>query len=301
MYKSWIDIHRDEVGRMASRSRASRIRVSQGKLFGLALIVTGLVLLLLAFDAQAGVDEIGETDDPALQDRLARLEDRRDVFLVSAIGTVFLGMFAIAVLGEPSTPNLVSASQMIATAKVSSGILEALSLAGNSQYLPAKHGLRKEKVFVPATQDQATPPKALTDDLALSPGKDGSTPGMVVEPLGLGLLDSVEAELRTKTVNSGLEAAEGTLQILKHGLGILKDFHFKERDGKIILRVEYKSLLDACRAVRKERPDTCRQMQCAGCSCLLAAASRATGKVVAVEEVDNSRDTVVFVLDLREW
>jgi len=277
------------------------MRLSQARLFGLALIVVGLVLLLLAFDAQAAVDEIGETDDPVLQDRLTRLEDRRDLFLVSTIGTVFLGMFAIALLGEPSTPSVVSASQMIATAKMSRGILEALSLAGNSQYLPAKHGLRKEKVFVPATVGQATPARALTDDLVLSPGKDGSTPGVVIEPLGLGLLDSVEAELRTKVADSGLEATEGTLQILKHGFGMLKDFHFKERDGKTVLRVEYKSLLDACRTVRKERPDTCRQMQCVGCSCLLAAASRATGKVVVVEEVDNSRDTVVFVLDLKEW
>ncbi len=286
---------------MARRSRAAGMRFSQARLFGLALIIVGLALLLLAFDAQAGVDEIGETDDPSLQDRLARLEDKRDLLLVSAIGTVFLGMFAIAVLGEPSTPSMVSASQMIATAKMSHGILEALSLAGSSQYLPAKHGLRKEKVFVPATGGQAIPAKALTDDLVLSPGKDGSTPGVVIEPLGLGLLDSVEAELRTKIADSGLESAEGTLQILKHGLGILKDFHFKERDGKTVLRVEHKSLLDACRTVRRERPDTCRQMQCVGCSCLLAAASRATGQVVVVEEVDNSKDTVVFVLDLREW
>lgn len=277
------------------------MRFSQARLFGLALIIVGLVLLLLAVDAQTDVDEIGDTDDPILQQRLAGLEDRRDLFLVTTIGAVFLGLFAIAVLGEPSTPSLVSGEQMIATAKMSGGILGGLSLAGNSQYLPAKHGLRKEKVFVPATRGQAVPAKVLTEDLALSPGKDGSTPGVVVEPLGLGLLDSVEAELRTKVADAGLEAAEGTLQILKHGLGIVKDFHFKERDGKTVLRVEYKSLLDACRTVRKERPDTCRQMQCVGCSCLLTAASRATGKVVAVEEVDNSKDTVVFVLDLREW
>lgn len=286
---------------MASLSPVRGVRLSQTRLFGLGLIIVGLVLLLLAFDAQTSIDEIGRTDDPVLQERLARLEDRRDVFLVTTIGSVFLGMFAIAVLGEPSVPSVVSGDQMISTARMTGSVLRALSLSGSSQFLPAKHGLQKEKVFVPATKGQATPAKALTDDLVLSPGKDGSTPGVIVSPLGLELLDTVEAELRTKVADAGLQTAEGTLQILKHGFGMLKDFHFKERDGKTVLRVEYKSLLEACRTVRKEQPDTCRQMQCIGCSCLLAAAARATGKVVAVEEVDNSKDTVVFVLDLREW
>jgi len=286
---------------LAKRPHVPPIRISPTRLFGLALVFVGLVLLLLALDAQSGIDEIGETDDPLLQDRLARLEDRRDVYLVTTIGTVFLGVFAIAVLGEPSTPAVVTANQMVATAKMTGGVLKALSLEGNSLYLPSKHGLEREKLFIPATTGRTEPAAALTEDLVLSPGKDGSTPGVVVEPLGLGLLDSVESELRTKVDGAGLESAEGTLQMLKHGLDIMKDFHFKEREGKTVLRVEYKSLLDACRTVRKERPETCRQMQCIGCSCLLAAAARATGKVVAVEEVDNSKDTVVFVLELREW
>lgn len=286
---------------MARMSASSTGPLSQGRLFGFALLILGVVLLLLALDAQTSVDEIGETDEPALQDRLSRLEDRRDLYLITAIGTVFLGLFAIAILGEQSIPSVVSGDQMVAMARTSGGILGALSLAGNSQYLPARHGLRKEKVFVPATIGQATPAKALTEDLVLSPGKDGSTPGIIVEPLGLVLLDSVEAELRVKIADAGLESAEGALQILKHGFGILWDFHFKERDGKTVLRVKHKSLLDACRTVRRERPDTCRQMQCVGCSCLLAAAARATGRAVAVEEVDNSKDVVVFVLDLRDW
>jgi len=81
----------------------------------------------------------------------------------------------------------------------------------------------------------------------------------------------------------------------------MRDFHFKEREGKTILRVEYSGLLDACRTVRAERPDTCRQMACVGCSCLLSAAARATGRLVRVEDVDNSRDEVAFTLAIREW
>jgi len=286
---------------LAERPIVPPLRISPTRFFGIALVLVGLVLLLLALNAQSEIDEIGQTDDPQLQERLERLEDQRDVLIVATIGTVFLGMFAIAVLGEPSMPTTVTGSQMVATARMTGGVLQALSLDGNSLYLPSKHGLQREKVFVPATKGKAKPAEALTEDLVLSPGKDGSTPGIVVEPLGLGLLDSVEMELRAKVDGAGLEAAEGTLQMLKHGMGMMKDFHFKERDGRTVLRVEYKSLLEACRAVRKERPDTCRQMQCVGCSCLLAAAARATGKVVAVEEVDNSKDTVVFTLDLRDW
>jgi hypothetical protein len=65
--------------------------------------------------------------------------------------------------------------------------------------------------------------------------------------------------------------------------------------------VEYKELLEACRKVRKDTPDTCRQMACAGCACILTAVARATGKRVEVEQVDNSKDTVVFTLRLWDW
>ena len=124
---------------------------------------------------------------------------------------------------------------------------------------------------------------------------------MIVEPFGLRLLDDIEKDLGTELKGVGVEAAEGTLQILKHGLGLMKDFHFKERDGRTVLRVEYSGLLDACRTVRKEKPDTCRQLSCVGCSCLMSAAARATGMIVKVEEVDNSKDMVEFTLRLEEW
>jgi hypothetical protein len=268
---------------------------------GLGISAVGIVLLVLAWNSQASIDEVGSTNDPILQHRVSMLEDQRDAYAVSGIGILFLGLFAIALLVEPSTSTIVAESGMISAAKMANDTLMGLSLKGNSSYLPARNGLTKERVFVVATNKPIVPPTALSDDMIMSPGKDGSNPGMLVEPFGAGLLESVESELNTKLGGVGLEAAEGTLQILKHGFGIMKDFHFKERDGNTILRVEYSGLRDACRTVRKERPDTCRQLQCFGCSCLLAAAARATGKLVNVQAVDNSKDVVEFTLNIGEW
>jgi hypothetical protein len=277
-----------------------RFRLTRARAFGFLLIGAGVILLLLAWDAQSGINEIGATNDPLLQDRVSQLESRRDAFLVISIGTLFMGGFAIALLVEPSLPTGISHDEMVSNARMSSQVLAALSLAGNSVYVPAKHGLTSEREFIPATLQPTMPPLAVTDDLVLSPGKDGTAPGILLEPLGLKLLDRVERELGTKLDGTGLEATEGSLQILKHGFGIMKDFHFKERDGKWVLRVEYSGLLDACRNVRKQMPDTCRQMECIGCSCLLTAAARATGQSVSVDEVDNSTDVVVFTLSLME-
>ena len=268
---------------------------------GLALAAIGIVLLVLAWGAQSDIDEIGTTNDPLLQREISMLEDKRDAYLVTGIGVAFMGLFAIALLGEPSTPTTVSQSAMISSARMASETLTALSLTGNASYLPALHGLTKERVFIPATKSAPIPPSALSDDLVLSPGKDGSTPGILLEPFGFALLNQIERELGTAVANVGLEAAEGTLQILKHGLGLIGDFHFKEREGKTILRVEYSGLRDSCRIVRRGRPDTCRQAACIGCACLLTAAARATGKRVAVEEVDNLQDNVVFTLSLADW
>jgi hypothetical protein len=183
---------------------------------------------------------------------------------------------------------------MISTSRMANETAQGLQLKGNACYLPAKRGLTRERIFIPAPIENPAAPLALSDDLVMSPGKDGSTPGMLLEPLGFELLNRIEGELDANLLNIGLEAAEGTLQILKHGLGMIKDFHFKEREGKTVLRVEYSGLIDACRKVRKERPDTCRQIGCIGCACLLTAAARATGKVVCI-------DTVVFTLTLKEW
>ncbi len=270
-------------------------------MIGIALVIVGAVLLLLAYNAQTGIDKIGSTNDPLLQDRVNGLENERNAYLAIAIGALFMGLFAIALLGEPSMPRTVSSSEMVSVAHMANDTLRGLALKGNATYLPAMHGLTRERVFIPVSGNATSPPVALTDELALSPGKDGSLPGIIVEPFGLRLLDDVEKELSTGLKGAGLEAAEGTMQILKHGLGLMRDFHFKERDGRTVLRVEYSGLLDACRTVRKEWPDTCRQLQCVGCACLLSAAARATDKRIEVESVDNSKDMVEFKLRLQEW
>ena len=274
---------------------------SAASALGLALVVVGAFLFMFMLDAQSQIDEIGDTADPALLSELNKLEGKRDIFLVSAIGFVFLGAFGIFVLSERSLPATVPSTQMLATARAARDIGKGLSLTGNAVYLPARKGLTRERLFVAAPAGQTVPPAALTDDLTVSPGKDGSTPGLLVEPTGLELLESIENENGVDLDGIGLEAAEGSLQVMKHSLNLLRDFHFKERDGRTVLRVEYKDLRDACRRVRKEMPDTCRQSACIGCSCLLTAAARATGKIVAVEKVDNSQDQVVFTLDLRDW
>ena len=286
---------------MELRIAGRRLRISRSSLIGLGLVAFGIAALFLAYHSQSSIDRIGATADPARQNEISTLEGQRDLYLVTAVGTVFLGLFAVAMLGEPSGPIVVSENQMIGAARITKEMLNGFSLSGNSSYMPAKHGLTKEKMFVTTASNAVIPPSALSDDLILSPGKDGSTPGILLEPSGFGLLSRVEKELDATLAGSGLETAEGTLQILKHGYGMMKDFHFKEREGKTVLRVEYAGLLGACREVRKELPDTCRQAQCIGCSCLLTAAARASGKMVSVEEVDNKTDTVVFTLNLRDW
>jgi len=277
------------------------IPLTTGRLISIGILAVGVAMLILALDSNAEIAAIGETPDPILQNRIAQLEDERNLGTIAGIGFAFLGFFGIAVLGEPSSPREVSEDQMISTARASADVIRALQLSGNAVYLPAKHGLSREKVFIPSGKGKTVLPAALSEDFALSPGKDGSSPGLLLEPLGTQLLNRIEKDLGAKVDGVGTEAAEGTLQMLKHGLSMIRDFHFKDRGDRTILRVEYKDLLAACRTVRKERPDTCRQMSCIGCACLLTAAARATGKAVVIESVDNSKDNVVYTLELREW
>ncbi|HEX9907297.1 MAG TPA: hypothetical protein VGB78_02375 [Thermoplasmata archaeon] len=270
-------------------------------LYGIILVVAGIVLLSLAYIAQADIDEIGTTTDPGLLERIGNLEDERDIYLVVGFACIFIGVFASVVMVEKSMPAGVTESQMISAARTANDVVLGLNLTGNAAFLPAKKGLTRERVFIPAPKDKMVPPFALSDDLTVSPGRDGSSPGVLLEPYGLALLNTIETDLGVQFKDVNLEAAEGSLQYLKHGLSMMRDFHFKERDGKTVLRVEYSGLLGACRTVRKEKPDTCCQMPCIGCSCLLTAAARATGKIASIDEVDNKEDMVVFTLSLVEW
>lgn len=276
-------------------------RLSVASISGLAFILAGIFLSVIAYNAQSELDIIGETTDPLLQQRISSLTDVRDASAIAAIGFLFLGLFSVFVLSERSLSLSLSENQMLGTARASNEIISALSLQGNAVYLPARHGATKERLFVPAPRNKTALPSALSDDLYLSPGKDGSSPGILTEPLGLSLLNSIEKELDSSLSDVGMEAAEGSLQALKLGLEIMKDFHFKEREGKTVLRVEYSGLRNACRNVRREKPDTCRQISCIGCSCLLTALARSTGKAVIVEGVENSSDRVEFTLALADW
>ena len=287
--------------RLRLRLMGETFAITSPLILGLVLVVLGLILLALGISAQLDIDSIGATTDPALLERVDQLESERDMFILTAAGTLFIGLFVAFILAEKKISSVVSENQMLSAAKTSRDILSGLTLAGNAAYLPAKHGLTAEKLLVPATGGLFKPPSVLSDDLMLSPGKDGSAPGLLIEPPGARLLNDLEGQLALKMADTDTEFVEGGLQILKHGLSIMRDFHFKEREGKTILRVEYSGLRDPCRQIRKEWPDTCRQMSCIGCSCLLTALARATGKIVRIDEVDTREDMVVFTLSLLDW
>ncbi len=272
-----------------------------GRAAAVALLIVGVIFAAFAIDAQNSMDEIGETNDPILQSRFMGLQEERDAYVVCAVGFAFLGLFGFFTLVEHGYPRKLAEDQMISGARTAHGVARGLSLSGNASYLPASHGLTKEKLFVQASEGHAALPSALSDDMAVAPGRDGSSPGMLIDPPGLKLLETIEEDYGAFFVDTDIESVEGNLQVLKHSLNLLKDFHFKERDGMMILRVEYGDMMPACRSIRKDTPDTCRQVACIGCSCLLLAAARATRKVVRVEAVDNSNDTVVFTLQFREW
>ncbi|MEW5748749.1 MAG: hypothetical protein AB1793_08230 [Candidatus Thermoplasmatota archaeon] len=263
--------------------------MNRGILLGIALLAVGAALAAFAYDAHSEIGGIGDTDDPDLQERLDTLEERRTAFTVSAAGALFLGAFAVAVLSLPSVPASVSAAQMMSAARSNRDLVGGRSLEGGSVYLPAREGV-PEKVFVPAEADGPVSRAHLTD---------GS--GILVDPPGGELLAAIERERGPMEKGMDMEAVEGGLRMLGQGMGMMRDFHLKEREGRLVLRVEYGGLRDACRAVRAEMPDTCRQLQCVGCSCILTAVARATDRAVRVEKVDNSQDRVVFTLSLSEW
>jgi hypothetical protein len=281
-------------------SRAALRQITKaGRVMGIVFIAIGVALALLALAAHTEASGIGASTDPELTQKYADLTHLRDMYIILSIAAFFLGTFSFTILAERSINPIASEAEMISQARIASQILAGLNLKGNAAYVPSRGPLHEERIFIPAGGNSAKLPSALTNDLVFSPGKDGSTPGALFSPSGLDLLTACEKETGRKLAGIGLEALEAELQTLKFGFGLMKDFHIKERDGKVILRVEYSALAGPCRQVRKELPDTCRQMSCFGCSCIMAGITRATGRAVRVAGVDNSKERVVFELEYQ--
>jgi DNA-directed RNA polymerase subunit RPC12/RpoP len=261
----------------------------------------GAIMLFLAYSAQVDLNGLGTPTTPAGEHELAALEGKRNVYLLTASGCLFLALFGAALPAERVAPVHVLQNQMLSTARATGDYCKGNSLDGNALYLPAKHGLTRERVFIPMSAGYYPPKQGLSDSVTALSNGNGSVGAVLLEPLGLSLLDHVEGELNIKMSGAGLETVENTLQRLKHDYSILKDFHFKERGDRTVLRVEYGGLANACSAVRKERPQTCRQNSCFGCACMLSAAARATGKMVRIESVDNAKELVEFTISFHDW
>lgn len=268
----------------------------KGRIFGIALLSLGIILILIAAIRGQEAALIGDSDDPALEQLFDDLTSQRDILTMLGVSSIFLGLFGMVMLGERSISIVPAEAEMISQARISRQMLRGLNLSGNAVFVPRNATLDTERVFIPSGGNDLRLPEAISEDLVFSPGKDGSAPGALLIPPGADLLRICERESERSFDGIGAEALEGELQILKHGFGILRDFHIKERDGKLVMRIEHSGLGDACALIRAELPDTCRQLSCPACSCVLSGIAKALGRPIAVEEVKNTEPQVVFHL-----
>ena len=285
--------------RMASTGFLRRVTV-KGWVLGGAFIAAGLVSLFLAVSAHMDALGLVPTTDPEDLQLISDLEDQRAVFLNLAFGALFLGVFAIFIMTERTLPADIAQRQMMSQVRLANELVTNLNLKGSAAYIPAKFALTKEKVLIPAKDNSLSLP-IMTDDLVFSLGADRATLGIFLTPPGLDLLDGFERDLEVSNKDAGVEAFEGNMQIAKLGLGLVRDFKVKERDGETILRIEHSAFADSCRTVRAIMPDVCRQAACPICSAFLTGIARATGKIAKVKSVENDTDRIQFHLELVPW
>jgi len=268
-----------------------------GRALSIVFFVIGAVMLLAALAANSEATVIGVSVDPVLSKQYSDLTHLRDLYGIFSISALFLGAFSLIIMTEKSINPMPAEAEMISQARISSQTIIGLNLFGNAAYLPKTGALTSERTFIPALKSRLRLPTALADALVFSPGNDGSTPGAMFAPSGIDLLAACEKEAKVSFAGMGLIALESHLQSLRFGFGLIKDFHIKESEGGIVMRVEYSGLRNACKTVRTELPDTCRQMSCFGCSCILTGVAKAIGQPIRVESVDNAQDRVIFRLE----
>ena len=248
---------------MSATSTLKRPAV-RARIFGAAMIAIGLLLLLCAY-----------------------IYGHWELFVMLAIGSFFLGLFAIVLITEKVVPGELSEAMQLGAMQNNHRLIQGLSLAGCGTYVPIfKGGKAKDvRVFIPLKErPQERVPEA--DDV-FQTGTGDTAMGMTLTPPGLALMRKLEMELDISFSRVGVQELEQYLRSEALTASLIKDVNLKvdlpkKGAGKARLIVSPREHLELCQKADREYMGLCKTLGCPICSSLLCALCLSSGKKVRI-------------------
>lgn len=221
------------------------------------------------------------------------------IYLNIGFGAVFIGIFAIFVITEKTVPKKINNAQLLSNMEFLHSLTNNLDLNGNGLYIPAGGNLTKERVFIPLQDEEKYNLPPLDNNSVFITGTSGSSLGVVLVPPGLGLLDLYEREFGINIEDIEIDELGQNLQMITHGLDLVKDLSIKSEDkAHIRLKITPSKNNDICEGIVKNREKMCKQAGCPICSSILCAITRSLGKKIRIQELDRKDKEVIFKLKI---
>jgi hypothetical protein len=250
--------------------RALRSPPIRAKALGLFFIAVGLYLILINKDPE--YQEIG-------------------------FGTVFIGSFIFLVITERTIPKKLSDAYIASNMELINSLVDSLHLKGNGIYIPTSNDLLKERVLIPAQENENIDLPVIKGNSFFIPKTSESGLSVVFVPPGLELLDTIEKEMGIKFENIDIDKLGQYLQIMIYGLGLLKSLSIELEDEKFIrVKIKHVAYDDIYTDIVKKMGNLYRQTGCPICSSILCAITRSSGKEVRIQNADIEDNEIIYLL-----
>jgi len=243
------------------RARYARERRGEYRRSGIALMIFGAVMLVLGLVGYTGTT-------------------LSSLFLLSGIGTVFVGILTVFLTPERLVRSEVMHRGLISSARALDGILRDLGLRSSAIYLPSKYR-GKPVLVLPVSEKHFDIEDWLKrpSESVLVVGKSAEGCGIAIEPLGLSLLTLVRDELHVSLEDT--ESLPSVIQeVYSQGLELCDAVDVELVGNTIRMRFVSPLFLEFCTEVVRDAPMLCTNVGCPYCSLALLMVCESTGSLI---------------------
>jgi hypothetical protein len=254
----------------------------RARIFGGILILTAVVLLILGFYL-----------------------DNLELFLTLALGSFFLGVFAIVLVTQKVVPRELDQAIQQGQMENHHNLMESLNVNGNGIYVPvrtSKGRIKDVRVFIPLKKKGRIKIPPLDDDEVFKTGVNDTEIGISFVPPGKSLLERFEVELGVLFIDVDPGELEQYLRSHITTAGLVRDINIKvenDRARVIITQGEHQQL---CETAHDRYKGLCQTVGCPVCSSILCALCLSTGMRVKIdsEKWNGKKNQVTYQLAFRE-
>ena len=212
--------------------------------------------------------------------------DRVELFLTLALGSFFLGVFAIVLVTQKVVSRELDQAIQQGQMENHHNMLESLNVTGSGIYVPVrspKGRIKDVRVFIPLKKKGRVKIPPLDDAEVFKTGINDTEIGISFVPPGKNLLEQFELDLGVLFVDVAPGELEQYLRSHITTAGLVKDINIKVEEDRARVIITQGEHLQLCETAHESYQGLCTTVGCPICSSILCALCLSTGMRVLIE------------------